>query len=108
MIATLFRYRDQSRYRLHGFVVMPNHVDALLTPVDAIEKAVQLIKGGYSFAVRDQFKGEVWQAGYHAHRVIDAEDYRNQLSTSRTIRLSVIWEIIRSSTRASWGGLILI
>jgi putative transposase len=79
MIATLFRYRDQSRYLLHGFVVMPDHIHTLLTPNDSIEKTVQLIKGGFSFSVRGQFKGEVWQASYHAHRVTDAEDYRNQL-----------------------------
>jgi putative transposase len=80
MIATVFRYRDQSRFRLHGFVVMPNHIHILLTPKESIEKIAQLIKGGFSFAVRNQFAGEVWQEGYHAHRVIDAEDYWNQLA----------------------------
>ena len=28
----LFRYRDQGRYQLHGFVIMPDHVHLLLTP----------------------------------------------------------------------------
>jgi putative transposase len=79
MIATLFRYRDQSGYLLHGFVVMPDHIHILLTPNESIEKVAQLIKGGFSFAVREQFKGEVWQVSYHAHRVMDAEDYKNQL-----------------------------
>jgi putative transposase len=80
LIATLFRYRDQSRYRLHGFVVMPDHIHVLLTPNESIEKTAQLIKGGFSFAIRQQFSGEVWQEGYHAHRITDAEDYSNQLS----------------------------
>ena len=46
MIATIFRYRDQARYCLHGFVVMPDHIHVLLTPNESIEKVAQLIKGG--------------------------------------------------------------
>jgi putative transposase len=40
---------------------------------------VQFIKGGFSFAIRKEFPGDVWQNGYHAHRITDAEDYKNQL-----------------------------
>ena len=39
-----------------------------------------MIKGGYSFAVRKQYAGEVWQVGYHAHRITSPQDYRSQLS----------------------------
>ena len=79
LFETLFRYRDQNRFLLHGFAIMPEHVHVLLTPSETIERAAQLIKGGYSFAMRRQGPGEVWQPGYHAHRVTSAEDYRNQL-----------------------------
>jgi putative transposase len=79
-IATLFRYRDAGKFQLHAFVVMPDHVHILLTPAPevAIERCAQLIKGGFSFAVRKDFSGEIWQDGYHAHRVVDEEDLRNQ------------------------------
>jgi hypothetical protein len=30
--------------------------------------------------VRKEYAGEIWQAGYHAHRVIDEDDFRNQLA----------------------------
>ena len=80
LIATLFRYRDQNRFLLHGFAIMPEHIHVLLTPAETIERAVQMIKGGYSFAVRKQGPGEIWQPGYHAHRITSAEDYRNQLA----------------------------
>ena len=80
MIATLFRYRDESRFLLHGFAIMPEHVHVLVTPADTIERTAQLIKGGYSFAVRKQFRGAVWQPGYHAHRITSPEDYQNQLA----------------------------
>lgn len=81
MMTTLFRYREQGRFQLHGFVVMPDHLHALLTPASdqSIERCVQLIKGGFSFAIRNEGKGEVWQNGYHAHRVTDSTDYHNQL-----------------------------
>jgi len=81
MIGTLFRYRDQSRFALHGFVVMPDHLHALLTPSlnQTIERCVQLIEGGFSFAIRNDLKGDLWKDGYHAHRITDASDYQNQL-----------------------------
>ncbi len=81
-IHTLARYRDQGRFLLHGFVVMPDHVHILLTPsIDqATSRIVQLIKGGYSHAVRDQSPGEVWHTGYHEHRIRDAADHDAQLS----------------------------
>jgi putative transposase len=79
LIQTLLRYRDQGRFLIHGFVIMPDHLHILLTPSESIEKTAQLIKGGFSFAVRQQYAGEVWQDGYFAHRVTDANDYHAQL-----------------------------
>lgn len=80
LLATLFRYREQSRFLLHGFAIMPEHLHVLLTPAETIERTAQLIKGGYSFAVRKLCSGLVWQSGYHAHRITCSEDYRNQLA----------------------------
>jgi putative transposase len=80
MIATLFRYREQGRFLLHGFVVMPDHIHVLITPAESTAKAVQLIKGGFSFAVREQFGGDVWHTGYHEHRIRDTDDFQNQLT----------------------------
>jgi putative transposase len=76
-ISTVFRYRDAGKFQLHGFVVMPDHIHALITPASdqTIERCAQLIKGGFSFAVRKEFTGEIWQEGYHAHRVTGDDDY---------------------------------
>ena len=79
MIETLFRYRDTNKFQLHGFVIMPDHLHTLLTPTESIEKSAQLIKGGFSFAIRTQHAGPIWQDDYHEHRIRDAEDFRNQL-----------------------------
>jgi putative transposase len=80
MLNTLSRYREQGRFRLHAFVIMPDHIHVLITPAHdhSIERCVQLIKGGFSFAIRNDLTGEVWQNGYHTHRT-DARDYHNQV-----------------------------
>jgi putative transposase len=82
LMTTLFRYQQQGRFLLHGFVVMPDHLHVLLTPAadQTIERCVQLVKGGFSFAIRNSFNDTAWQDGYHAHRITDMRDYENQLS----------------------------
>lgn len=80
MIATLFRYRDQGRFALHAFAIMPDHLHVLVTPAIDVSTArcVQFIKGGYSFAVRKQLAGEVWHSGCHEHRIRDRSDFDAQ------------------------------
>jgi len=81
LVNMLFHYRDQGRYLLHGFAVMPEPLHVLLTPAasQTIERCAQRIKGGFSHQIRTKFRGEIWQAGFHDHRVRDASDFRNQL-----------------------------
>jgi len=81
LVKTLFHYRDQGRYQLHGFVVMPEHLHLLLTPAEGqtIERCAQCNKGGFSHEVRKQFAGEIWQPGFHEHRIRDREDFERQL-----------------------------
>jgi putative transposase len=81
IIATLFRHRDAGRFQLHGFVIMPDHIHALITPAidHATSRCVQLIKGGSSFLIGKPATGKIWQDGYHEHRIRDATDYSYQL-----------------------------
>jgi putative transposase len=78
-LKTLYGYNRQGRFQLHAFVVMPEHVHLMLTPAPDItlERAMQLIKGGYSHAVGVECrrKGEVWQRGFTDHRIRDPEDF---------------------------------
>ena len=48
LVETLQHYRTQGHYKLHAFVVMPDHIHLLLTPRETLERAVGLIKGGFS------------------------------------------------------------
>lgn len=69
--------RAKERYQLHAFVLMPDHIHLLLTPAPnvSIEKAMQFIKGGFSFRLRSKL--DVWQSGYTLRRIEDAQDYAN-------------------------------
>ena len=77
LIDALEHYRGQG-YLLHEFVVMPDHLHAILTPLTSLEKAVQFIKGGFSYRVKKELESnlEVWQRGFQDHRIRDASDYR--------------------------------
>ncbi len=77
MIDTLYHY-GESAYLLHEFVVMPDHIHVLLTPTTSLEKAVQFIKGGFSYRAKKELGSnlEVWQKGFSDHRIRDASDYR--------------------------------
>ncbi len=79
LIRTLYEYRAQGKFRLHEFVVMPDHFHVLLT-IDTgmtIERAVQFIKGGFAFRAGREFgfRPPVWQRGFHDERVWNAMGY---------------------------------
>jgi putative transposase len=66
-------YRREGCYKLHAFVVMPDHVHLILTPqIIPIERAIGLVKGGFSHRLASKFP--VWQRGFTDHRIRDAED----------------------------------
>jgi len=73
----LFHYRDQGKYELHEFVLMPDHFHLLFTPAQPLEKSVQFVKGGFSFRAKKElgFAGEIWAPGYHDRRVRDWDEY---------------------------------
>ena len=68
-------------YLLHEFVLMPDHFHLLITPSIALERVVQLIKGGFSFQAKEELgsKMEIWQRGFADHRIRNAEDYEKHL-----------------------------
>ena len=80
MLSILSHY-DGPGYCLHGYVIMPDHLHLLLTPLDTIEKSVQLIKGGFSFRAKRElnWKGEIWQTGFTDHRIRDEADWNRHL-----------------------------
>jgi len=77
-LKTLYGYRRRGMFRSHALVLMPEHVNLVLTPGRdvTLERTLQLIKGGYPRAFGLEFgPKEIWQRGFTDHRIRDAQDY---------------------------------
>jgi putative transposase len=77
-LETLFGYRDNQKFLVHEYVVMPDHFHVLITPVqDTLERCVQLMKGGFSFKAKKQLhvSSEIWQTSFYDRRVRDWDEY---------------------------------
>jgi putative transposase len=79
LLAVLQDNRSKGRFLLHEFVAMPDHFHLILTPAPdlSLEKAVQYIKGGFSFRAKREvgITSLIWQESFTNHRIRDAEDY---------------------------------
>ncbi len=69
MMNLLQACREKSRFELHAFVIMPDHMHLLITPSPdvSLEKTVQFIKGGFSFQLKSKL--DIWQRGYNETRI---------------------------------------
>jgi putative transposase len=67
------------KFIVREFVVMPDHLHALISLGShmSVERAMQLIKGGYSFRYTNELglTGEIWQPGYSEVRIMDKKSY---------------------------------
>lgn len=70
---------SEHAFELHDFVIMPDHVHLLITVKGCmtIEKAMQLIKGRFSFRLSREFGhlGEVWQRGFSEVQVLRKQSF---------------------------------
>ena len=73
LIDVLRAYVQQGKFIVHDFVVMPDHLHVMLTldQTMSVEKAVQLIKGNFSFRAKRELghQGEIWQRGFSEVRI---------------------------------------
>jgi putative transposase len=73
LIDTLLHYRTLGHYKLHAYVVMPDHLHLLLSPQSiSLEHAVELIKNG--FAYRLNTEQPVWEHGFTGYPVANMHD----------------------------------
>ncbi len=79
-IDVLRSYVADGKFKVHDFVVMPDHVHLLLTVSKdmTVERAMQFIKGGFSYRLKKElgYLGEVWQRGYSELRVEDERSFQ--------------------------------
>src|SRR3989442_4596495 len=78
LVEVLLHYRAERKYLLHEFVVMPDYFHLLLTPVVTLERALQFIKGGFSYRAKKEgiFAGEIWEKSFYDRRVREFAEYR--------------------------------
>ena len=80
-------YRAQERYLLHEYVLMPDpfHVLVSVLPGMSVERAVQCIKGGFSYRAKKEleFQGEIWQRSFSDEFIVDAAGYRARCESIR-------------------------
>jgi putative transposase len=80
VVEQILSCRDRGFYKLHAFVLMPDHLHVLLTPEETttIEKAMQMIKGGsaHRMGLEKPNKFPIWHSGFHDRWMRDAEEYR--------------------------------
>ena len=74
---TILDYRRQGKFLLHAFVIMPDHFHALITPAPdvSLEKAMQFIKGGFSFRLKS--KMDVWMRSFNESQIMSKEKFVN-------------------------------
>ena len=72
---TILEYRSQGRFLLHAFVLMPEHFHALITPAPqvSLEKAMQFIKGGFSFRLKSKL--DVWMRSFNETQIMTKEKF---------------------------------
>src|SRR5262249_48504249 len=102
LIDTMRSYVKAGNFIIHDFVVMPNHLHVLITVdnMTSIEKAMQLIKGSFSYRVRKElgYQGEVWQRGYSEVRIRDRGGFLKHRDTLTRTRFEPGWRMQRMNT----------
>jgi REP element-mobilizing transposase RayT len=103
-IEVLRAYMRSGKMTVHDFVIMPNHVHILMTvPGEmTIEKAMQLIKGGFSFRANKPTRSSVFAARYGSVGIrmcasLMTRVFNSIVNTSKTIQSKRVWQTGRTS-----------
>jgi len=79
LINVMRDYTTEGKFKIHDFVVMPNHVHFLITVGGrmSIEKAVGMIKGRFSYRLQREtgYLGGIWQRGFSEMRVENRKSF---------------------------------
>ena len=67
--------RSKNHFALHAFVIMSDHFHALLTPAPhvSLEKAMQFIKGGFSYLHKG--KMDIWMRGFNESQILSSAKF---------------------------------
>ena len=78
LLEVLMEQRIRNRLHLHAFVLMPDHLHAILTPAPdvSLEKAVQFIKGNFSHRLKSKLP--VWTPSFNETQIRDLESFESR------------------------------
>ena len=80
-VASAFQYFDHTRYLLHAWVIMPNHVHLLLSLGESIDLGETVASWkrftATKFNRKDQSAGPVWQKDYFDRLIRDWDHFMN-------------------------------
>jgi REP element-mobilizing transposase RayT len=78
MVTNAIRWRDGRQYKLHAYVVMPNHVHLLFTPMVDVSKLMQSLKRFTAFEGNRMLgiSGPFWQHESYDHLVRNEVEFR--------------------------------
>jgi REP element-mobilizing transposase RayT len=93
---TLMRFQEE-RVIHHAWVIMPNHLHVLFSPLEPQDKLIQAWK---SHSARSLGRGPIWQRDYHDTVIRDWDHFqnvvryirRNPLKAKLTERSFTLWE----------------
>jgi putative transposase len=108
-VDVLIHYRQEQKYLLHEFVVMPDHFHLLLTPEVPLERAMQLIKGGFSYRAKREIElgSDIWETSFVDRRVRDEDEYERmkQYIRNNPVKAGLVGsaeEFLYSSASPRW------
>jgi REP-associated tyrosine transposase len=82
-IDVLRTYTLSGKFKVREFVVMRDHFHVLVTLGQGmtIEKAVQMVKGNFSYRAKRElgFTREIWQRGFSDVRIMDRASYQRHV-----------------------------
>jgi putative transposase len=85
LMEEIFQHYRGNSYLLHAYVIMPDHSHLIISPEASLERAMQNVKGGFSFRAKSAFdwRHNIWQPGFSDHRIRDAKDWDCHISYMR-------------------------
>lgn len=76
IVANALRHHDRTRYELHAWCVMPNHVHALVYVSRGAELR-RIVQAWKSYTAHAIGRGSIWQREYFDRIIRDAEDFHH-------------------------------
>jgi len=84
LIKDMIFYRQELRYQLYGYVIMPDHFHWIIQPSPKADISIIMnkVKGHSSFVINKHLgrTGKLWQKDYHDHVIRNGKDFEEKIN----------------------------